>query len=170
LRPRSILKKPDESLDDDDDDPIPREPFVVNIPNNISRVDIDQYLRNVQDQRRRGLNYSYTTDDEDAVDEEEELIEQKSSAPQVNDSEPWNEVSSAIVLLAFSHPLSSSSSIGVHCSTKAMIAMPITTPCEHPTILDRRGRRILSSKSRFVNHGSKKLFGNAILFSKETCS
>ena len=62
------------------------EPFVVNIPNNISRIDIDQYLRDVQDQRRKGLNYSYTTDDDDDEPLEEE--------PGKN--EPWNEVSPTI--------------------------------------------------------------------------
>ena len=68
----------------------------MNIPNNIARVDIDQYLRNVQDQRRRGLNYSYTTDDDDAVDDEEP-VEQKASGRAINGSEPWNEVRSTSV-------------------------------------------------------------------------
>jgi hypothetical protein len=80
IQPRSILKK----QEDINDDKCPLEPFVVNIPDNISRVDIDQYLKNVQDQRRKGLNYSYTTDDDDDQEEEEEIVQKK--------SEPWNEV------------------------------------------------------------------------------
>lgn len=67
IRPRSILKKTDDPIDDSMSSP---EPFVVNIPNNISRIDIDQYLRDVKDQRRKGLNYSYTTDDDDDEDDE----------------------------------------------------------------------------------------------------
>lgn len=64
------------------------EPFVVTIPNNISRVNIDQYLKDVQDQRRKGLNYSYTTDDEEDVTIDEEPI--KEDRPVKN--EPWTEV------------------------------------------------------------------------------
>ena len=71
------------------------EPFVVNVPDNISRVDIDQYLKTVQDQRRKGLHYSYTTDDEsdeeETVEEEEKKTESQSPIRKIK--EPWNEVS-----------------------------------------------------------------------------
>ena len=102
MQPRSILKKSDELSDDSDngDDLCPPEPFVVNIPDNISRIDIDQYLRDVQDLRRKGLNYSYTTDDEDVV-EEDEYIEQKPSGSAVSESEPWDEVNSSNTLIPF---------------------------------------------------------------------
>ncbi|UJR27368.1 hypothetical protein I4U23_008660 [Adineta vaga] len=91
LPPRSILKK----SDDADDEKCPLEPFVVNIPDNISRVDIDQYLEDVQVQRRKGLNYSYNTDDEDDYNEEdddkqEEKIESSKTLSKKN--EPWNEL------------------------------------------------------------------------------
>jgi hypothetical protein len=76
--------------EDVDDEKMTREPFVVNIPDNISRVDIDQYLKNVQDQRRKGLNYSYNTDDEDNNEEENESQEIEQT------NEPWNEVNSLI--------------------------------------------------------------------------
>ena len=85
-QPRSILKKQDDS----NEDTCPLEPFVVNIPDNISRIDIDQYLKNVQDQRRKGLNYSYTTDDEEG--EEEEYIAESQENGQKT-QEPWDEVS-----------------------------------------------------------------------------
>jgi hypothetical protein len=85
LQPRSILKK----QDDPDEETCPLEPFVVNIPDNISRIDIDQYLKDVQDQRRKGLNYSYNTDDEN--DDEEEKIESQDPIQKIK--EPWNEVS-----------------------------------------------------------------------------
>jgi len=84
IQPRSILKK----QEDINEDKCPLEPFVVNIPDNISRIDIDQYLKNVQDQRRKGLNYSYNTDDEEEVEENknesQEIIQEK--------NEPWNEL------------------------------------------------------------------------------
>ena len=82
-QPRSILKK--------QDDICPLEPFVVNIPDNISRIDIDQYLKDVQDQRRKGLNYSYNNEDEDEDDYEEEQQQQKQETAQKK-HEPWNEV------------------------------------------------------------------------------
>ncbi|CAF4367128.1 unnamed protein product, partial [Rotaria magnacalcarata] len=74
------------------DEPCPLEPFVVNIPENISRIDIDQYLRNVQDQRRKGLNYSYNTDDEEAY-ADEEIEEQNNESHEIIQKpiEPWNE-------------------------------------------------------------------------------
>ncbi len=84
IQPRSILKK----QEDINEDKCPLEPFVVNIPDNISRVDIDQYLKNVQDQRRKGLNYSYNTDDDD--EEEEEKNESQEIVQKTK--EPWNEV------------------------------------------------------------------------------
>ncbi len=85
LQPRSILKK----QEDANDEKCPLEPFVVNIPDNISRVDIDQYLKNVQDQRRKGLNYSYNTDDDDEEEEEENNESQETVQKKI---EPWNEV------------------------------------------------------------------------------
>ncbi|CAM4794244.1 unnamed protein product [Rotaria magnacalcarata] len=89
LKPRSILKKQDAA----NDEPCPLEPFVVNIPENISRIDIDQYLRNVQDQRRKGLNYSYNTDDEEAY-ADEEIEEQNNESHEIIQKpiEPWNEL------------------------------------------------------------------------------
>ncbi|CAF1123473.1 unnamed protein product [Rotaria sordida] len=88
LKPRSILKK-QEIINDEKSS---LEPFVVNIPDNISRIDIDQYLKNVQNQRRKGLNYSYNTDDEDdnEEEEEEEKNESKETVQKIN--EPWNEL------------------------------------------------------------------------------
>lgn len=87
-QPRSILKQQD---DPHEEDKCPLEPFVVNIPDNVSRIDIDQYLKSVQDQRRRGLNYSYTTDDDDDEVEEEQIIESQENGQKIQ--EPWNEVS-----------------------------------------------------------------------------
>ncbi|CAF4583869.1 unnamed protein product [Rotaria sp. Silwood1] len=87
LKPRSILKK-QEILNDEKNSV---EPFVVNIPDNISRIDIDQYLKNVKNQRRKGLNYSYNTDDENEDDEEEEeKNESQETVQKIN--EPWNEL------------------------------------------------------------------------------
>ncbi|CAF0834602.1 unnamed protein product [Adineta steineri] len=89
IQSRSILKK----QDDFNDDKCSLEPFVVNIPDNISRVDIDQYLKNVQDQRRKGLNYSYNTDDDgDDNDEEEEQENNESQKVIRKKNEPWNEL------------------------------------------------------------------------------
>ena len=87
---RSILKK-------QDDEKPAAEPFVINIPDNISRLDIDDYLRNVQDQRRRGLNYSYNTDDENG---DEPVAEKASEGFQemVQRAEPWNEVTDRVRL------------------------------------------------------------------------
>ena len=88
------------------DEPCPLEPFVVNIPDNISRIDIDQYLKNVQDQRRKGLNYSYTTDDDDDGEEDEEEVHNKSEELPEKRNEPWNEVN----LSSISFP----SSLSIH--------------------------------------------------------
>lgn len=87
------MKKTDDPIDDSMSSP---EPFVVNIPNNISRIDIDQYLRDVKDQRRKGLNYSYTTDDDDDGEDDENVnahvrVDSIRQEPQGND-EPWTEV------------------------------------------------------------------------------
>lgn len=86
-----MSKKQDET----NEDKCPLEPFVVNIPDNISRIDIDQYLKNVQDQRRKGLNYSYNTDDEDGGEDEELMDERviESQETEQKIQEPWNEVS-----------------------------------------------------------------------------
>ena len=79
---------------DSDDDTCPLEPFVVNIPDNISRVDIDQYLEDVQVQRRKGLNYSYNTEDEETDEQEEEEKTKNESPKRISKkNEPWNEVS-----------------------------------------------------------------------------
>jgi hypothetical protein len=138
-QPRSILKK----QEDITDETCPLEPFVVNIPDNISRIDIDQYLKNIQDQRRKGLNYSYNTDDdEDDDDEEEAEIQEKRT-------EPWNEVSiksyTSILIL-----ISSRSNIGVHYSMKVMIVMFIIIPFEHQIINNKFGQQIMSNKLKFV--------------------
>ena len=87
MPPYSILKQSGDS----DDDTCPLEPFVVNVPDNISRVDIDQYLEDVQIQRRKGLNYSYNTDEEETDEQETTKIESPKHLPKKN--EPWNEVS-----------------------------------------------------------------------------
>ncbi|CAF1444124.1 unnamed protein product [Adineta ricciae] len=84
--PHSILKQPGDS----DDDTCPLEPFVVNVPDNISRVDIDQYLEDVQIQRRKGLNYSYNTEEEDTDEQETTKNESPKHLPKKN--EPWNEL------------------------------------------------------------------------------
>ncbi len=81
------------------------EPFVVNIPDNISRIDIDQYLKDVQDQRRKGLHYSYNTDDNES-DEEETVVEEEEKKTESQDpirkiKEPWNEVS--LFFFEFNH-------------------------------------------------------------------
>jgi hypothetical protein len=139
-QPRSILKK----HEDINDETCPLEPFVVNIPDNISRIDIDQYLKNIQDQRRKGLNYSYNTDDDEDDDDEEEEAEIKEKR-----TEPWNEVSiksyTSILIL-----ISSSSNIGVHYSMKVMIVMFIIIPFEHQIINNKFGQQIMSNKLKFV--------------------
>jgi hypothetical protein len=139
-QPRSILKK----QEDINDETCPLEPFVVNIPDNISRIDIDQYLKNIQDQRRKGLNYSYNTDDDEDDDDEEEEAEIKEKR-----TEPWNEVSiksyTSILIL-----ISSSSNIGVHYSMKVMIVMFIIIPFEHQIINNKFGQQIMSNKLKFV--------------------
>ena len=84
-KPCSILKKQEEFKNEERS----LEPFVVNIPDNVSRIDIDQYLKNVKDQRRKGLNYSYNTDDDDDDDNEEK---NEISETVERQYEPWNEV------------------------------------------------------------------------------
>lgn len=94
MKPRSILKKQESSSEEK----CQLEPFVVNIPDNISRIDIDQYLKNVQDQRRRGLNYSYNTDDENGeIDDDDENNESQETENKTN--EPWTEVSILLFLI-----------------------------------------------------------------------
>lgn len=70
---------------------------MVNIPDNIARVNIDQYLKDVQEKRRKGLNYSYNTEDDDEDPPEEEEKQKKTKAAQSPKSQrkkhgPWNEV------------------------------------------------------------------------------
>ena len=84
------MKKSDENLNENR----PLEPFVVNIPNNISRVNIDEYLKDVQDQRRKCLNYSYTTDDDGDDDDEE--IKETYKKDETTVIEPWDEVNRSI--------------------------------------------------------------------------
>ncbi|CAF1528273.1 unnamed protein product, partial [Didymodactylos carnosus] len=83
-RTRSILKK--QHLNGQEY----REPFVINIPDNVSRINIDEYLKNVQDQRRKCLNFSYTEDDESIIDEEDSKANDEDSIPKRN--QPWNEL------------------------------------------------------------------------------
>ena len=76
---------------------------MINIPDNISRLDIDGYLRNVQDQRRRGLNYSYNTDEET----DDESVAQKAGEEfqaAVQRAEPWNEVTRQVRLGLLFYP------------------------------------------------------------------